>query len=409
MSSRPFSGGADVVRELSEVVFVSAVRTPMGRFGGTLKDMKVYDIAAFPIREALRRAGVSGDDVDDAIIASCRQAGNYVNPGRTAALKGGCGQHVPGVTINKACPAGMKAVSLATQLIQVGQADVVLCGGMESMSTIPHLVRGYRWQGFRMGNVQLEDGWSDAHDPVADMSMGETAENLVDKYGLTREELDEFAAWSHQKASAAQANGWFDEEITPVMVPAQGKQPEIVFDKDESIRHDADAASMARLKAAFRRDGQVTAGNSCGLTDGAAFLVAMTRAEAERRGLQPLFSVVDYTQTAVDGRFMGEGPGVAIPAALERAGMKLADMDLIEVNEAFAAQVLANERVLEWDREKVNIHGGAIALGHPTGCSGARILVTLYHALKRTGGELGVAAICGGGGSTMATIIRREA
>jgi len=182
-----------------------------------------------------------------------------------------------------------------------------------------------------------------------------------------------------------------------------------VFDKDESIRHDADAASMGRLKAAFRRDGLVTAGNSCGLTDGAAFLVAMTREEAERRGLQPLFSVVDYTQTAVDGRFMGEGPGVAIPAALERAGMKLADMDLIEVNEAFAAQVLANERVLEWDREKVNIHGGAIALGHPTGCSGARILVTLYHALKRTGGELGVAAICGGGGSTMATIIRREA
>jgi len=381
----------------------------MGRFGGTLKDVKVYDIAAFAIREALSRAGVSGDDVDDAIVASCRQAGNYVNPGRTAALKGGCGQHVPGVTINKACPAGMKAVSLATQLIQVGQAEVVLAGGMESMSTIPHLIRGYRWQGFRMGNIQLEDGWSDSHDPVADMAMGETAENLVEKYGLTREELDEFAVSSHVKAAAARANGWFDEEITPVVIPARGKQAEVVFDKDESIRADADVAAMAKLKPAFTRDGQVTAGNSCGLTDGAAFLVAMSREEAARRGVQPLFSVVDYTQTAVDGRFMGEGPGVAIPKALARAGMTLSDMDLIEVNEAFAAQVLANERQLGWDREKLNVHGGAIALGHPTGCSGARIIVTLYHALKRTDGEYGVAAICGGGGSTMATIIRREA
>jgi len=397
-----------VIRELSDVVFVSGVRTPMGRFGGTLKDVKVYDIASFAIREALSRAGVSGDDVDDAIVASCRQAGNYVNPGRTAALKGGCGQHVPGVTINKACPAGMKAVSLATQLIQVGQAEVVLAGGMESMSTIPHLIRGYRWQGFRMGNIQLEDGWSDSHDPVADMAMGETAENLVEKYGLTREELDEFAVSSHVKAAAARANGWFDEEITPVIIPAKGKQPEVVFDKDESIRADADVAAMAKLKPAFTRDGQVTAGNSCGLTDGAAFLVAMSREEASRRGVKPLFSVVDYTQTAVDGRFMGEGPGVAIPKALARAGMALSDMDLIEVNEAFAAQVLANERQLGWDRSKLNVHGGAIALGHPTGCSGARIIVSLYHALKRTDGEYGVAAICGGGGSTMATIIRRE-
>jgi acetyl-CoA C-acetyltransferase len=397
-----------VVRELNDVVFVSAVRTPMGRFGGTLKDVKVYDLAAFAIKEALRRAGVDGEDVDDAIVASCRQAGNYVNPGRTAALKGGCGQSVPGVTINKACPAGMKAVSYGTQLIQVGQADVVLCGGMESMSTIPHLVRGYRWQGFRMGNIQLEDGWTDSHDPVADMAMGETAENLVDKYEISRQELDEFAVSSHLKASAAQSNGWFDEEITPVTIPAQGKKPEVLFDKDESIRHDANIEAMGKLRPSFRSGGQVTAGNSCGLTDGAAFLVAMTREEASRRGLTPLFSVVDYTQTAVDGRFMGEGPGVAIPKVMKRAGMTLGDMDLIEVNEAFAAQVLANERVLGWDRAKLNIHGGAIALGHPTGCSGARIIVTLYHALKRTGGEFGVAAICGGGGSTMATIIKRE-
>ena len=397
-----------VVRELKDVVFVSAVRTPMGRFGGTLRDVKVYDLAAFPIREALRRANVGGDEVDDAVIASCRQAGNYVNSGRSAALKGGVGTHVPAVTINKACPAGMKAVALATQAIQVGQGDILLCGGMESMSTIPHLLRGHRWEGFRLGAATLEDGWSDADDPVAGISMGLTAENLVEKYGLSRRELDEFAAESHQKAAQAQKNGWFDEEITPVVVPAQGKKPEVVFDKDESIRYEVDVDTMGKLRPVFKPDGCVTAGNSCGLTDGAAFLVAMSREEAARRGLSPLFSVVDYTQTAVDGRYMGEGPGVAIPKVLERAGMALADMDLIEINEAFAAQVLANHRVLGWDWEKFNVHGGAIALGHPTVCSGARLLVTLYHALKRLDKELGLAAICGGGGSTMATIIRRE-
>jgi acetyl-CoA C-acetyltransferase len=380
----------------------------MGRFGGTLKDLKVYDLAAFPIREALRRANVSGDEIEDAIIGSCRQAGNYVNPARTAALKGGCGQQTPGVTLNKACPAGMKAVSLATQLIQVGQAEVVLTGGMESMSTIPHLVRGQRWKGFGMGPVTLEDGWTDSHDPVADLSMGLTAENLVVKYGLTRDELDEFAAASHHKAAAAQKNGWFDEQVTPVVLPAQGKNPEVVFSKDESIRYEVDKAAMAKLTPAFKKDGVITAGNSCGLTDGAAFLVAMTREQAERRGVKPLFSVVDYTQTAVDGKVMGEGPGAAIPRALARAGMTLSDMDLIEVNEAFAAQILANEKMLGWDRSKLNVHGGAIALGHPTGCSGARILVTLYYALKGLGKELGVASICGGGGSTMAMIIRRE-
>jgi acetyl-CoA C-acetyltransferase len=238
--------------------------------------------------------------------------------------------------------------------------------------------------------------------------MGQTAENLVDKYGLTRPELDQFAAESHQKAAKAQKEGWFDAEITPVVLPAQGKNPEVVFSKDESIRYEVDQAAMAKLSPAFKKDGVITAGNSCGLTDGAAFLVAMTREQAARRGVAPLFSVVDYTQTAVDGKVMGEGPGAAIPRVLARAGMALADMDLIEVNEAFAAQVLANERMLNWDRSKLNVHGGAIALGHPTGCSGARILVTLYHALKGLDKEVGVASICGGGGSTMAMIIKRE-
>lgn len=396
------------MRKLSDVVFVSAVRTPMGKFGGTLKDMKVYDIAAFPIREALRRAGVTGDELDEAIIGSCRQAGNHVNPARTAAVKGGAGPAVPGVTINKACPAGMKSLTMATQVIQVEQADIVLTGGMESMSTIPHLVKGYRFQGFGLGPVTMEDGWSDAHDPVADMSMGLTAENLVEKYSITREELDEFAAQSHQKAAAAQKNGWFDGEITPITVPQGKNKPDLIFDKDESIRYDASLEAMGKLRPAFKKDGIVTAGNSCGMTDGAAFTVAMTREEAARRGLTPLFSIVSYASTAVDGRVMGEGPAVSIPKALERGGMSLADMDLIEVNEAFAAQVIANERVLKWDRTKLNVNGGAIALGHPTGCSGARIILTMYYALKRLDKQFGVAGICGGGGSTMAVVIKRE-
>jgi acetyl-CoA C-acetyltransferase len=380
----------------------------MGRFGGTMKDMKVYDIASFPIKEALRRANVSGDDLDEAIIGCCRQAGNHVNPARTAAVKGGAGVSVPGVTINKACPAGMKALTMATQAIQVGVADIVLCGGMESMSTIPHLVKGHRFNGFGLGPVTMEDGWSDAHDPIADLSMGLTAENLVEKYGLTREELDQFAADSHNKAAAAQKNGWFDEEITPVMVPQGRNKPELTFAKDESIRYDASLEAMGKLKPAFKPTGQVTAGNACGLTDGAAFLVAMTRAEADKRGLKPLFSVLSYASTAVDGKVMGEGPAVSIPMALKRAGMQLPDMDLIEVNEAFAAQVIANERALGWDRAKLNVAGGAIALGHPTGCSGARIVVSMYYALKRLDKEFGVAGICGGGGSTMAVAIKRE-
>jgi len=396
------------MRELNEVVFVSAVRTPMGRFGGTLKDMKVYDLAAFPIREALRRARVQGEELDEAIIGCCRQAGNHVNPARTAAVKGGAGVAVPGMTINKACPAGMKSLILATQAIQVGQAEVVLAGGMESMSTIPHLLKGKRFDGLGLGPVTIEDGWSDAHDPVADLSMGLTAENLVEKYGLQREELDRFAVDSHRKAAFAQQQGWFDAEITPVSVPQGRSQPDLLFDRDESIRTEVSLEAMARLRPAFKADGLISAGNACGLTDGAAFLVAMTREQAARRELRPLFSVRAYASTSVDGRVMGEGPALSMPRALERAGMTLAEMDLIEINEAFAAQVLANQRALGFDPDRLNIHGGAIALGHPTGCSGARIVVTLYHALKRLDREFGIAGICGGGGTTTAVVIRRE-
>jgi len=397
------------MRNFNDVVIVSAVRTPMGRFGGTMKDMQVYDIGSFPVREALKRANAEGNDIEEAIIGNCRQAGNHVNPGRTVALKGGCGQNTAGVTINKACPAGMKALSMGISQIILEQSDVVLCGGMESMSTIPYLLKGARFGGFKMGDRKLEDGWGDSYDPIAKVSMGMTAENVGEKYGITRQEMDEYAVQSHQRAQAAADNGWFDNEIIPVTIPGTRKKPEFQFAADESIKADSTVEKLSKLRPAFKKEGgKVTAGNACGLTDGSAMMVAMTREEAAKRGVKPLFSVVDFCQTAVDGKFMGEGPGEAIPKVLKRAGMTLADMDLFEINEAFAAQVLGNVARLDLDIAKLNIHGGAIALGHPTGCSGARIIVSLYHALSRLDKEFGVASICGGGGATMAIIIKRE-
>ncbi len=397
------------MRNFNDVVIVSAVRTPMGSFGGTMKDMQVYDIGSFPVREALKRANVEGNDVEEAIIGNCRQAGNHVNPGRTVALKGGCGQQTAGVTVNKACPAGMKALSMAVSQIVLEQAEVVLCGGMESMSTIPYLLKGARFGGFKMGDRKLEDGWGDSYDPIAKVSMGMTAENVGEKYGISRQEMDEYAVQSHQRAQAAADNGWFDDEIIPVTIPGTRKKPEFQFTADESIKPGSTVEKLAKLRPAFKKEGgKVTAGNACGLTDGSAMMIAMTRDEAAKRGVKPLFSVVDFCQTAVDGTFMGEGPGAAIPKVLKRAGMTLDDIDLFEINEAFAAQVLGNVARLNLDIAKLNVHGGAIALGHPTGCSGARIIVSLYYALNRLDKEFGVASICGGGGATMAIIIKRE-
>jgi len=394
--------------ELKDVVAISAVRTPMGRFGGTLKDMASYDIGAVAVRAAIERAGINPDDVNEAIIGNCRQAGNGPNPARTAAVRGGLPVSCPVQTINMACPSGMKATALASQAIRLGEYHTVLVGGMDSMSTIPYLFKNARWNGFKMGNKVLEDGWSDSIDPLCGCGMGETAENLVDKYKITREEQDQFAVESHQKAGKAQSSGLFDEEITPIVIPAKRKIPEIVFDKDETIRSDSTVEKLAKLPAVFRKGGSVTAGNACGMSDGATGLVITSREKAESYGATPLFSIVSYASHAVDPMTMGEGPGFVIPKALDNAGMTLGDMELIEVNEAFACQVLANEKTLNWDRSKVNVNGGAIALGHPTGISGARILVTLYYALKHFDKDVGLASICGGGGVTMAMVIKRE-
>lgn len=394
---------------LSDIVIISACRTAMGKFGGTLKNIPSYDLGATVIKEALKRAKISGDQVSDVIMGSCRQAGNGPNPARTAAVKGGVAMSVPALTLNMACPAGMRSIILAAQSILNGDSEIVVTGGFDSMSSIPYLLKNARWDGFKMGNKTLEDGWSDSIDPLIGQGMGETAENLFEKYKISREEQDKFAVNSHLKASAAQKNGWFDEEIVPVEIPATGKnQQPVIFDKDETIRHSVNLDDMAKIKPAFKKDGVVSAGNSCGLSDGATALIVTHRKKAEMLGVKPLFSLVSYAQSSVDPSTMGEGPAYSIPAALKKAGMSLDQMDLIEVNEAFAIQVLSNEKALGWDPEKLNVHGGAIALGHPTGISGARILVSAYFALKRLNKTYAIGSICGAGGVTIAAIIKRE-
>ncbi len=394
--------------KINDIVAISACRTAMGSFGGTLKYIPSYDLGAVVIKEALTRASLTGDQIDDVILGSCRQAGNGPNPARTASVRGGVANSTPVITLNMACPSGMRSVAMAAQSIMLGDAEIMLAGGFDSMSSIPYLFKGARWEGFKMGNKILEDGWSDSIDPIIGQGMGDTAENLYDKYKISREEQDEFAISSHIKASQAQKNGWFDEEIVKIEIPETRKTAAFNFDKDETIRHEINQAKMAKIRPAFRKDGTVTAANACGLSDGATAIILTTRQKAAEIGATPLFSIVSYAQTAVSPETMGEGPAYSIPLALEKANMKLSDMDIIEINEAFAVQVLANHKILNFDKEKLNVHGGAIALGHPTGISGARILVTGYYALKQKQKTYCVAAICGGGGVTSAMVIKRE-
>ena len=350
-----------------------------------------------------------GDQIDQVIFGNCRQAGNGPNPARTAAVKGGVPISVPAYTVNMACPSGMKTVMLASQELANGNAALVLAGGMDSMSTMPYLLKNVRWEGFRMGDKTLLDGWSDAVDPLCGFGMGMTAENQVQKYGISRADQDEFAVSSHAKAARAQSEGRTESEIVPVLLPpARGRPEGVTVSRDEAIRPGTSADKLSTLKPVFKRDGTVTAGNSCSMSDGAVAILLTTRGKATAMGLAPLFSIVSCAQTAVEPATMGDGPAHSIPQAIAKARMSLSDMDFIEVNEAFAAQILANERLLKWDRGRLNVYGGAIALGHPTGISGARILVTLDNILRQHDKELGVAGICGGGGVTTAMVIRRE-
>ncbi|MFA6110631.1 MAG: acetyl-CoA C-acetyltransferase [Candidatus Latescibacterota bacterium] len=392
---------------MHEVVIVGAVRTAIGKLGGAVAEVPAVELGAVVVRESLRRTGVSPEEVDEVILGHVVQAGCGLNPARQASLKAGLPVTVPATTVNKVCASGMKAVALACQAVATGEARVVVAGGMESMSGAPFLLRRARW-GYRLGDDALADAiLSDAlHDPSAGCHMGITAENLATEFSISRTEQDAFAAESQRKAAAAQAAGAFAAEIVPVEVP-QRCGPSLCFAADEFIRPDTTPQALAALKPAFQADGTVTAGNSSGINDGAAAMVLMSRDEAERRGIQPLARVVSWASAGVEPERMGLGPVPASRVALKRAGLEQSDLELVELNEAFAAQALAVLRQLDPDPARVNVNGGAIALGHPVGASGARILVTLLHALAQRQARRGLASLCVGGGQGMAMVVER--
>jgi acetyl-CoA C-acetyltransferase len=388
-----------------EAVIVSAVRTAIGSFNGTLKNVSAPELGAATIKEALHRAGVKPEDVDEVIMGNVLQAGLGQNPARQAAMKAGIPESVSSMTINKVCGSGLKAVHLAAQAIAAGEADIVVAGGMENMSQAPYLLKNAR-EGFKMGDKKLVDSMtSDGLTCVFNQyHMGMTAENLCEKYGITREEQDEFAAMSQERAAKAIEEGKFIEEIVPVMVPQRKGEP-VIFDTDEYPRKGTTVETLAKLRPAFKKDGSVTAGNSSGINDGAASVVVMSREKAEQLGIRPLAVIKANASAGVDPGIMGIGPVPAVKKALEKAGFTLEDMELIEANEAFAAQSLAVDRELKFDRSILNVNGGAIALGHPIGASGARILVTLIHEMKRREAKRGLATLCIGGGQGVATIV----
>ncbi|MBC7262932.1 MAG: acetyl-CoA C-acetyltransferase [Chloroflexi bacterium] len=388
-----------------EVVIVSAARTPIGRFQGSLSTIPAPKLGATVIREAVRRAGIDPASVDEVLMGNVIQAGEGQAPARQAAIAAGLPPTVGATTINKVCGSGLKTVMMGTQAIVAGDADIIIAGGMENMNMGPYLLPMAR-TGYRLGDGKLVD--ATVHDGLwcafENQHMGNSAEWIAKEYNLTRQELDEFALRSHQRAIAAITAGRFREEIVPIEVP-QRKGPPLLFDTDEAPRADTSMEALARLKPAFQENGIVTAGNSPGITDGAAAVVIMAADEAEKRGVVPLARITGYAQSAVEPLRIFTAPIFAIRKLLEKTGYRLEDIDLFEINEAFAAQVVADGKELGLDWEKVNVNGGAIALGHPIGASGARILVTLIYALKNRGLKTGLAALCLGGGEAVAMTI----
>ncbi len=385
------------------IVCIGALRSPMGRFGGSFRKIYAYDLAAPVISKLLNSVDFNIEEIDEVIIGHCRQAGNGPNPARTAAVRGGISLQTPVTTINMACPSGMKALELASIRLKLdNSARYILVGGMESMSTMPYLLKDCRWDGFKMGNRELLDGWADSIDPLIGQGMGVTAENLCEKYDISREEQDEYAASSHEKAHQAWESGFFKSEVVPIEVN------DVSVETDETIRFPVNHEKLAKLSPVFKANGSVTAANSCAMADGVAFMLLTTEEIAREEGYPILGELAGFAQTAVDPDTMGEGPAFVIPSLLEENSLTINDPDLIEVNEAFAIQILVNEKILKWDRTRLNIHGGAIALGHPTGCSGIRIVTTLLHALNNHDKELGVASLCGAGGVTMAALVQRR-
>ena len=392
---------------MTDIVIVSAARTAVGKFGGSLAKVAAPDLGAIVIDEVLKRAKLKGEDVSEVIMGQVLTAGSGQNVARQASIKAGLPVMVPAMTINKVCGSGLKAVMLAANAIAAGDADIVVAGGQENMSAAPHVLPGSR-DGFRMGDAKLVDTMivDGLWDVYNQFHMGVTAENVAREYGITREMQDAFAAASQNKAEAAQKAGRFDAEIVPVMIPQRKGDP-LVFKTDEFVRHGVTAESLAGLKPAFAKEGTVTAANASGINDGAAAVVVMSAKRAEQLGLTPLARIVAYANAGVDPKVMGIGPVPASQRCLSRAGWKASDLDLMEINEAFAAQALAVNQQMGWDTSKINVNGGAIAIGHPIGASGCRILVTLLHEMARRDARRGLASLCIGGGMGVALALER--
>jgi acetyl-CoA C-acetyltransferase len=390
---------------MREVVIVSAARTAIGSYGGGLKDLSAVELGAIAVKEAIARAGIEPEVVDEVVFGNVLQGGLGQNVARQVSVAAGLPIEVPSMTLNKVCGSGLRTVSLAAQIIMAGDADCIIAGGCESMSQAPYFSSNMRW-GARMGDVKMVDMM--VHDGLTDVfnkyHMGITAENIVEQWGLTREGMDAFAAASQQKAEVAIKAGKFKDEIVPVVIPQRKGDP-VVFDTDEFPKFGTTAEGLQKLKPAFKKDGTVTAANSSGINDGAAALVVMSKEKADALGLTPLAKIKSYASAGVDPTIMGIGPVPSTQKALDKAGLTVGDLDLIEANEAFAAQSLAVGKDLGFDTEKLNVNGGAIALGHPIGASGARILISLLYEMKRRDAKYGLATLCIGGGQGTALVV----
>ena len=386
-----------------DVFIVGAARTPHGRYGGSLKDVRVVDLGGIAGKAALERSGVFAADLGEVVVSNCRQAGNGPNPGRQVAFKAGVPEPVPAQTINMACASGLKAIQLAAQSIVLGDSDVTLAIAAESMSTMPYLAPyTLRWGGVRRGDITLSDGWKDGGtDPICGMNMGETAEKVSREFGIERAAQDVWSARSHKRLGTAWEQGLFESQIVAVEHESGSLK------QDETYRADSTVEKLSTLRPSFESDGTVTAGNSSQMADGAASVVLANRRSIDDRGLTARARLVSFAAVGVDPTMMGIGPTVAIPLALERAGLSISDIDLFEINEAFAAQIVQNVRQLGLDEDRVNVNGGGIALGHPTGQSGTRIVVSLLHELERRDARFGVASLCVGGGQGIAAVIER--
>jgi acetyl-CoA C-acetyltransferase len=390
-----------------EIVIVAAARTAVGKFGGTLAKTAAPELGAVVLKALLERTGLSSEQIGEVILGQVLQAGSGQNPARQALIKAGFSNAIPAMTINKVCGSGLKAVMLAAQSIRDGDSEIVIAGGQENMSASPHVLMGSR-DGQRMGDWKMVDSMivDGLWDVYNQYHMGVTAENIAKKYGVTREAQDALALGSQHKAAAAQEAGRFKDEIVPVSI-AQKKGDPIVFNADEFINKKTSAEALAGLRPAFDKAGSVTAGNASGLNDGAAGVVVMSAAKAQALGLKPLARIASYASAGLDPAFMGMGPVPAARKALARAGWKAADLDLLEINEAFAAQACAVHSEMGWDMSKVNVNGGAIAIGHPIGASGCRILVTLLHEMIKRDAKKGIASLCIGGGMGVALTVER--